>query len=276
LPNITVGRPKILEIEMIVAIIQARTSSCRLPAKVLAPILGKSMIVRQIERVKISKKVDKIVLATSTDSSDDGLAELCRGEGVEVARGSLNDVLDRFYMAAKSANAKTVVRLTGDCPLSDPGLIDQIVSVYSDMDVDYVSNTLVPTYPDGLDVEVFSFRALEKAWREATLPSDREHVTPYIKNQLTNSKFNVENNIDLSALRWTVDEPEDLELITRIFSILHPVNQDFGMTEILDVLKKKPEWSLLNKSIGRDEGYARSLLEDALYLQVQRSHSGED
>jgi spore coat polysaccharide biosynthesis protein SpsF len=260
---------------MITAIVQARMTSSRLPGKVLMPILGKPMLGRQIDRIKHSRLIEKIVVATSDHNSDDPIHDFAVSGGIECFRGDLDDVLARYYFAAKSAKATSVVRLTGDCPLADPKVIDSLVKLYSDGDYDYVSNTLTPTFPDGLDAEVFSREALETAFHSAQLPSEREHVTPYIKNSAGNTVLNVTHETNLSSLRWTVDEPEDFDLVSRIFSELYPLKPDFEMADVLDVLEKHPEWSLLNDAFRRDEGYLRSLEEDARLLSTRNSRTVE-
>ena len=247
---------------MIAAIIQARMSSRRLPGKVLKPILGVPMLGRQIERVRRSRRLDEIVVATSTQESDQDLVDFCQSIGVRCIRGSLDDVLERYRLAAQSVDARVIVRLTGDCPLSDPDTIDALIHKYAEGGFDYVSNTLKPTFPDGLDTEVFSRQALETAFHNATLPSEREHVTPYLKKSDDIAKFNLENDSDLSALRWTVDEPADFDLVHKIFEALYPEVPDFAMTDILALLAQHPEWVNLNQNIERDAGYAKSLLED--------------
>jgi spore coat polysaccharide biosynthesis protein SpsF len=247
---------------MIAAIIQARISSSRLPGKVLKPILGVPMLGRQIERVRNARTLDEIIVATSRDPSDQALADYCESIGIRCIRGSLDDVLERYYLAAQSVAASAIVRLTGDCPLCDPGVIDALVDKYTSGGFDYVSNTLNPTFPDGLDAEVFSRQALDTAHQEAALPSEREHATPYIKKSKAFRKFNLENGTDLNALRWTVDEPEDFELIRRIFEELYPRMPNFRMSDVLTLLERHPAWSNLNRHIGRDEGYAKSLIED--------------
>ena len=169
---------------MIVAVLQARTSSSRLPGKVLAEIAGVPMLLRQIERIRRSRRIDSLIIATSAESDDDRLAELCEKNGITCHRGSLNDVLDRVIGAVRASEASWVVRLTGDCPLTDPEVIDRVIAAAVDEpNVDYATNALEPTYPDGLDVEIVSREALETAWREATLPSEREHVTPFITSR---------------------------------------------------------------------------------------------
>ena len=168
---------------MILGILQARASSRRLPGKVLKPILGRPMLERQIERLRRARRLDGLVVATSTDAGDDAIDALCRSLGVECFRGSLEDVLDRFYRAVLRHAPQSAVRLTADCPLADPAVIDRLVELHAAGGYDYTSNTLVRTYPDGLDAEVVALPCLEAAWREAALPSEREHVTPFIYNR---------------------------------------------------------------------------------------------
>ena len=164
---------------MIHGLLQARMSSTRLPGKTLKPLAGLPALLRQIERVRRARSITRLTVVTSTDPSDDALATLCGEHGVDVFRGSLNDVLDRFYRAAQLSQAPHIARLTGDCPLIDPEVIDAVAAFYLQGDYDYASNTVNPTFPDGLDVEFFKFAALEAAWKEAELPSEREHVTPF-------------------------------------------------------------------------------------------------
>lgn len=256
---------------MTLAILQARVSSTRLPEKVLAPVLGAPMLLRQIERIRGSRRIDQLAVATSNDPSDDPLEELCRGADVTCYRGSLNDVLDRYYECGKAYAATNVVRLTGDCPLADPRLIDHIISAYLESGADYASNTLQPTYPDGLDVEVFRFQALERAWREASLPSEREHVTPYIYGHGEFfSLLSVTRDFDLSDLRWTVDNPEDLEFVRRVYEALYPSKPDFETDDILDLLARHPELGKINAHIGRNEGLKKSLLADKKFLAQEK------
>lgn len=245
-----------------VAVLQARTSSSRLPGKVLLPILDQPMLARQIERLRRCASFDELVVATSSDPSDDHLAGLCADMRVCCHRGSLDDVLDRFHGAALAAGADIVVRLTGDCPLAEPTVIDRVVAAFRDNGVDYASNVLPPTYPDGLDVEVFSFAALDHAWREARLPSEREHVTPYLyTHDELFRRINVAADADLSALRWTVDNVDDLDFVRRIYGLLYPGNPAFGMQDVLDCLARHPE--LQDSGRQRNEGYGKSLQKDA-------------
>lgn len=248
---------------MILAILQARVSSSRLPGKVLKPLLGVPMLLRQIERLKKSRKIDRLLVATSTEPSDDPIEKLCEENGIACYRGSLNDVLDRFYQAARGFDPEHVVRLTADCPLTDAKLIDDVIGFYLDGGFDYASNAIQATYPDGLDMEVFSFSCLERAWREAALPSQREHVTPFIHQQPLLFKIgHYKNSSDLSHLRWTVDEPKDFELVTMVYEALYPKNPGFSTQEILQLLDQKPELVHWNTTHQRNEGYQKSLEAD--------------
>ncbi len=260
---------------MILAILQARTSSSRLPGKVLKPILGKAMLAHQIERVLRSRLMDKLVVATSLDQSDDPVEQLCREQGTDCFRGSLDNVLDRYYQCAVNYNPETIVRLTGDCPLADPVVIDGTIQYFLDNSLDYVTNGgAKPTFPDGLDVEVFTFEALKSAWKYATLPSEKEHVTPYISRQPELFKIGIyKNKTDLSGLRWTVDEPSDFEFVTRVYEELYPGNAEFTTQDILNLLERRPELSLINSGIERNEGLKKSLLQDKL-IRGQRSEVG--
>lgn len=249
--------------QKIVAIIQARMGSTRLPGKVLKPIVGEPMLARMLERVKRAKKVDAVVVATTDKTEDDAVAELAEKCGVRVFRGDEKDVLDRFYKAAQEAGADVVVRLTGDCPLHDPAVIDEVVQHFLMSGVDY---TRTPeNYPEGLDTEVFSFAALERAAREAVLPSEREHVTPYIRNHpelfRIDDAWNSEGN-DYSEMHWSVDTERDFEFITKIYKQLFSVNQSFTKDDVLALLARQPELLEINKGGTGYEGLAKSLKED--------------
>lgn len=253
---------------MILAILQARLSSRRLSQKVLKSILGKPMLLRQVERLKRSKRIDRLIVATSTESSDDDIEKLCSENNIACHRGKLDDVLDRYYQAAKPLNPKYIVRLTADCPLADPDVIDDVISFYMNGNFDYASNTLEPTFPDGLDIEILKYSSLEQTWKEAILPSEREHVTPFIyKNPQRFILGNFEHSSDLSHLRWTVDEPEDFEFVTLIYEALYHQNSAFSMFDILDLLEKKPELSRINNMYARNEGYQKSLDDDAKIIR---------
>lgn len=253
---------------MILAILQARVSSTRLPGKVLKPILGVPMLLRQVERIQRSKLIDRLIIATSIDPADDAIDVISILSGCSCYRGSLDDVLDRFYQAAKPQNPDHVIRFTGDCPLSDPQMVDQLITLHLEGKFDYTSNTLEPTYPDGLDAEIFRFLCLEQAWKEAVLPSEREHVTPFIKKHPERFKIGqMRSRINLSHLRWTVDEPIDFMLITRIYEELFPKNPAFTTEDIIAFLDLNPDLKIMNVQHSRDEGYKKSLIKDTLFLK---------
>ncbi|MCH7576053.1 MAG: glycosyltransferase family protein [Candidatus Marinimicrobia bacterium] len=244
----------------VVCIIQARMSSTRLPGKVLMPILERPMLQHLLERVGRAKTLSKVIIATSTDESDDPVAALCSDLSVHCFRGDLHDVLDRYFQAARAASADHVVRITGDCPLIDPEIIDQVVRVHLEGNFDYTSNVQLLTYPDGLDTEVMTFATLERSAREAQLPSEREHVTHYIVNHP--EAFNIGEahyHEDHSALRWTVDEPEDFELISKIFQNLYPQNPKFDWQDVLKYLETNPVMKTYNIGHMRNAGHRTSL-----------------
>ena len=240
------------------AILQARVSSTRLPGKVLRPLLGVPLLLRQVERVLRSRNLGELVIATSIDPSDDPLAELCRSSGLACFRGSLNDVLDRFYRVAEAYGFPThVVRLTGDCPLTDPDIIDAVISFHFQGNYDYSSNAIAPTWPDGLDVEVFRGTVLARAWREATEAWEREHVTQFMLRKDLFSLGNYQAPIDLSHLRWTVDEPRDFDFVEQVYRRLWPGKPAFTSADVLQLLDDHPELAELNSSIRRNEGLTR-------------------
>lgn len=253
---------------MILAILQARVSSTRLPGKVLKRIIDKPMLLRQIERIRRAKLIDKLIVATSLNLTDNPIETLCKENDIAYYRGSLDDVLDRFYQAAKPFNADHIVRLTGDCPLIDPQVIDDVISNHIHGDCAYTSNTIEPTYPNGLDTEVFQYKCLEQAWKEAILPSQREHVTPFIYQQPNRFKIgSFKNNIDLSRLRWTVDEPADFELISIIYNNLYNKNPKFTTNDILAFLDSHPDLKTMNTHHERNEGYKKSLEKDVVFCK---------
>ncbi len=247
----------------ILAVLQARVSSSRLPGKVLRPVLGRPMLLHQIERIQRSKKIDHLVVATSTDCSDDMLVSTLKEAGIDYMRGPLENVLERFYMTAKIFHPKHIIRLTGDCPLADPQIIDNVINFHIEGGFDYSSNNKPPTFPDGLDVEVFDFDALEKAKKYAKLPSEIEHVTPWIYNNSGQFSIgNFQSPSDNSALRWTVDELKDFIFINEIYSTLYVKNPEFDTQDILDLLKLKPSLIKINQDILRNEGMIKSLEQD--------------
>ena len=239
----------------IVAIVQARMGSTRLPGKVMLLLAGKPVIQRVIERLQRAEILSEIVIATTTTDKDDVIVELCSSLGVKCYRGSEDDVLDRYYWAAKTAEADVVVRITSDCPLIDPTIVDQIVRGFLErMDrVDYANNGYPKkTFPRGLDVEVFSFSALKRAWNEDDSPRFREHVTPYL--YMHPDKFKIwcmEGERDLSRHRWTLDTPEDYKLISFIFDYFG--DSAFLLEDVLVLLEHHPEWSLINADVQQKE-----------------------
>lgn len=257
------GRPARVASEgATVAVIQARMNSSRLPGKVLRTLGGETVLGRLIGSLKRARSVDRIVVATSDQAADDPVAKAARSAGVSVFRGSELDVLDRVYQAARFYRAEAVVRMTADCPLADPAVIDRVVAAFRDgrpRGVDYAATGL--SYPDGLDVEVASFEALEAAWREAELSSEREHVLPFIwKRPERFGVLRVEFERDLRGLRLTLDEERDFALLEAVFGSLGP---SFTLADVLRLLEERPELSKLNSGITRNAGYAKSLEEDA-------------
>jgi spore coat polysaccharide biosynthesis protein SpsF len=236
-----------------VAIIQARMSSSRLPGKVLLDIGGEPMLVRVVERVRRARTVQAVGVATTSDPSDDPVAELCQQRGYPLWRGSQFDVLDRYFRAAQQFEADVIVRVTADCPVIDPQVIDHTVTSFFEAGVDFAANRLPPpvkrTYPIGLDTEVVTFAALERAWSEAAEKYQREHVMPYFYDQ--EGRFNirvVHTDPDYGSLRWTVDTPQDLELVRRIFG--HFDNRDdFSWLDVLALFEREPDLAQINASV---------------------------
>lgn len=233
-----------------VVIVQARMTSTRLPGKVLLLLAGEPMLTRLVERLRRVQRASAIVIATTINATDDSIADLCDQLGVPCHRGSEHDVLSRYADAARLHAADVMVRITSDCPLIDPALIDQVIAVYEEGDSDYVSNMLPPTWPYGMAVEVFSAAALAQAHAEATQPAEREHVTPFIYWHPERYRLrNLASPVDLSHHRWTVDTPEDYELVRRLFETLHPNTPDFTQADVLKLLDAHPDWLSLNQHI---------------------------
>ena len=220
----------------ILAVVQARMSSSRLPGKVLKPILGKPMLFRQIERIKRSRLINKIIVATSVEGSDDLIESMCLENQIDCFRGDLKDVLDRFYQVALKYDPRHIVRLTADCPLIDPRVIDETILFYKKGAYDYASNTIPHTFPDGLDVEIFNATVLAKVWSEAKTQYEREHVTPFFYNNPSMFRLgSFRSEKDLSSLRWTVDKEEDFKFVERVYEALYPKKPDFSMADILEI-----------------------------------------
>lgn len=232
-----------------VAIVQARMGSTRLPGKTMMPLAGEPMLARVVERSRRARRVDAVVVATTTSPQDDTIASLCRERGWPCERGSEEDVLDRYRAAARAHRADVVVRITSDCPVIDPGIVDALLEAFSRGTWDYASNGLEPrTYPRGLDVEAFTLAALERAWHEDENPEWREHVTAYIQRHPELFRIlRYDNDRDLSRHRWTVDTPEDYELMRRIYD--HFRGAAFGWTDVLRLLESHPDWVALNRAV---------------------------
>jgi spore coat polysaccharide biosynthesis protein SpsF len=232
-----------------VAVIQARTGSTRLPGKVLMPLLGEPILSRVVHRVSMATRIREVVVATTTEPGDDAIVELARREGWALERGSPDDLLSRYLQAAHHHDADPVVRITSDCPLIDPGLIDRVVDALAGEGADYASNTLEPrTFPRGLDVEAMTLPALERAGREDADPASREHATPYLYRHPEQFRLAaVRWPVDLSHHRWTVDTADDYRLVTLLYEALG--REDFSWTDVLAVADAHPEWSALNRHV---------------------------
>ena len=262
-----------------IAIIQARSTSTRLAAKVLLPIESMPMIIFQLKRVKRCKQVDSIIVATSDQESDDELASTVKEAGFKVFRGDLEDVLKRFSDCAEEEKANTVVRLTGDCPLTDPVLIDEIVEAFKGGNWNYLSNCAVEEklcVPDGFDVEVFGADVLKRANKEAKLLSEREHVTPWFKTTEAGLKWgHYEHKYRDHNLRLTVDDSDDLKVVREVVKAIIKDNQDFGVDEVVNYLKENPELTSINNKTKRNEGYLKSLAEDKEQIEKKGKDKGQ-
>jgi spore coat polysaccharide biosynthesis protein SpsF len=247
---------------MIGCIVQARMGSSRLPGKTLVKLTDElSTLNFVINQISSSTLIDKIIIATTSLEQDDIIENTCKELGIESYRGSSSDVLDRYYNCAKKFHFDHIIRITADCPLIDPEIIDKVIKKYTTEDFDYVSNTLECTFPIGTDVEIFSFPILEKTWQNAKLLSEREHVTPFIRNNKLNMKLgNLKNTKNLSHIRITLDHTEDLELIQKIISQIN--NRPILLNDILDLLSTQPELLKINQHIPHNEGMLKSLNQD--------------
>ena len=254
---------------MICCIIQARTGSARLPKKVIQKIDNDLTVLDYvIDQVKYSQKIEKIVVATTDLIEDDLICKYANLQKIECFRGSSEDVLDRFYQCAKKYSAKTIVRITADNPLIDPNIIDKIINEYNKCD--FITNTLERTFPYGTEVEVFSFVSLEKAWENAKKPSEREHVTPFIRNP--KNKFvlkNIKNQKNISNFRYTVDKLEDLQLVKEIIKNIS--TRPIFLQDIIKLNKDKPEIFEINKNIKHD-GYLSSIEKDEQYFKSKKNY----
>ncbi len=236
----------------IVATIEARMTSTRLPGKTLKPILGKPMLELLVERLCRAKYVDEVVIATTIDSSDDAIEALAKKIGVGIYRGSMEDVLDRVLQAALAYNADLLVEMTGDCPLLDPDVVDLAIATFQNGHYDYVSNVVERTYPRGLDTQVYPTQVLAEVDKKTQEPADRENVSLYIyehPQEYRLGHFHAEGNLKRPDLRLTVDTPEDFRLISRIYELLYPSNSAFGLEEVIDVINNDPELVEINAHI---------------------------
>lgn len=250
---------------MIYAFIQARTDSTRLPGKVLKKVLNKPLIIWELERIKQSSNIDKIVLLTSNEKNDDELAELISKNNFNLFRGSKDDVLERYYNAGQKYTLKDndiILRLTGDCPLISAEIIDELIKEFLKSNYDYMANNIVPIYPDGMDTEITYYRCIKVAHQTAKLLSEREHVTPFIKNSGLFKIKNLNRPECHSNLRLTLDEAEDYILIKAILEHFNSI--DFTFDELIQYIISNPELLKINNHITRDEGYKKSLEKDKL------------
>jgi spore coat polysaccharide biosynthesis protein SpsF len=250
-----------MEQRKIIAIIQARMSSSRLPGKVLINIEGKSVLEHVYDRVKHAESIDEIIVATSLNQEDDAIEDLCQSKKINIFRGSLDDVLGRFYQCAKENNASHVLRITADCPMLDPKILSHVISVGSLNNFDCYG--IGGSFPDGLDCTLLSMHALSEAFFNAHLDSDREHVCPYIErnpNKFKCGSYNPFSNHQ--HLRWTLDEERDLQFIKKIYKSLYSPDKIFYSDDILKLLSQNPELTKINSNIIRNEGYLKSLKKD--------------
>jgi spore coat polysaccharide biosynthesis protein SpsF len=248
--------------ELVEAIIQARMASSRLPGKVLMKVMGRPLLSYQLERLRMCGSIDEIIIATTTNKQDDPIEALADSEKIKCFRGSENDVLDRYYQAAKKYNAKHIIRITADCPLIQPDICDRIIERYFQANLDYAATG--PSFAEGLDCEVCSFTAMEKAWQKTQLKSEREHVTLYIRNHP--EEFNnsvLENETDDGRYRITVDQKEDFLVVKAVLENLYKEKAKyFTISDIKSFLDAHPEIYNLNAHIVRNEGLLKSLKQD--------------
>ena len=244
---------------MIAAIIQARLNSTRFPRKVLTELEGKPLIYHVVDRLRWSKRIEKIALATTVNPADDELVEWAYKNDLPCFRGSEEDVLDRYFMASKSLNADMVVRITSDDPFKDPVIIDSVIYLLISGRLDFAYNNKPPSFPEGLDIEVFTFEALERASKESIDPFEREHVTQYFyRNPVKFKQTNHAYKKDLSSLRWTIDTEKDLEMARIVYKELYHEGEIFLFEDILNLLDKKPWISSINNSVKRSAMYLNS------------------
>ena len=254
---------------MIGCIIQARMGSSRLPSKVLMKSDdGRPLLYYVINQLRYCTKVKNLVIATTTNQEDDEIEKFANDNSVNIFRGKEKDVLDRYFQCAKKYSFSTIVRITADCPLIDPQIVDKVIEKFFSGNYDFATNTLTRTFPIGTDVEVFSFSALNRAWENTQLPSEREHVTPYLRKEENFKIINIENDKNISNLRLTVDRIEDFELIKQILNniSINPIH----LEDVLELFSRKPELIEINKHINHNEGFNKSLEEDKEFVKKQK------
>ena len=252
---------------MIGCIIQARMGSSRLPGKVMEKLDQDNTVLSYVIRqLKHSKFLDDIVVATTSLKRDEVIVDFLESEGIKYFCGDEENVLDRYYQCAKKFSMSEIVRIPSDKPLIDPDIVDKCIQVFLSKRYDYVTTFLEPSFPYGTEVEIFSFDALEKTWKNAKLPSEHENVTPYIYNNKDKFQiYNVKNSIDLSHLRWVVDRAEDLELVRQLVS---KIDKDpILMQDILEVFESDPKLAEINSNVRHDEGYKKSLKKDQEFIK---------
>ena len=257
-------------------IIQARMGSTRLPGKVMMNVEDqKPVLYFVIKQLQECKLIDKIIVATTTNDEDSQIVNYSKNLGIDYFRGSAKDVLDRYYQCAKEYSISTIVRIPSDKPLIDPEIVDNVINFFRNNSYDYVTNFLSnPTFPSGTEVEIFSMNALKKAWKNAKLPSEKEHVTPYFTNHKDEFKItHVENSENLSHLRWAVDRIEDLKLVRKIVSKIK--KRPIMMKDIVDLFTKEPELVEINKNVNRKEGDMKSSKEDQEFLRNQHGQKSQ-
>ena len=252
---------------MIGCIIQARMGSSRLPGKVMEKLDEDNTVLSYVIRqLKHSKFLDDIVVATTSLKRDEVIVDFLENEGIKYFCGDEENVLDRYYQCAKKFSMSEIVRIPSDKPLIDPDIVDKCIQIFLSKKYDYVTTFLEPSFPYGTEVEIFSFDALEKTWKNAQLPSEHEHVTPYIYNNRDKFQiYNVKNSIDLSHLRWVVDRSEDLELVRQLVS---KIDKDpILMQDIIEVFESDPKLAQVNSHVKHDEGYQKSLKKDQEFIK---------
>ncbi len=243
------------------AIIQARMGSTRLPGKIMMKLNGISILESLLKQISNCTKLDGVILATTVNKEDDAIETFANDNSIDFFRGNSSDVLDRFYQCSKKFSVDNIVRITSDCPLLDPQLVDKVISLFLTKKYDYTNNFVERTFPFGTEVEVFSFDSLEKAWKNAKLISQREHVTPYIYDNPTLFSLGyVKHSVDISNLHFAVDRIEDLKFVRMIYQKIK--KNPILLNDILEILDKNPTLNNINKEIDPREGYKKSLLND--------------